>query len=343
MRSTTKGVTFNEIKHSSRDDVGGGVTASTEQLWGWLRTMQTIRSFEDEAVKRHRRGDIVGSTHLCNGQEAVPVGAVSALTDPNDAVFATYRGHGWSLACGVPVDRLFAELMGRAAGINGGRAGSAYNSSADHRFYGENSIVGAGLPLACGAALAGKLDGTERVAVVDFGDGATNQGASHEALNFAAAFDLAVVFVCENNVYSELTPIDAMVGNPLLYERAASYGMPAERVDGNDVEAVFDRVQEAAARAREGGGPTFIEAMTYRIIGHYIGDAEAYRPPGELEERLKEEPIVKLRSKLVASGATDDEVDAAIDEVKSSVAAAAEWASEQPLADPTTVKEHLYA
>lgn len=307
-----------------------------------LLAMWRIRAFEDKVHALRMEGPIVGSVHLCTGQEAVPVGACDAL-EPEDALFATYRGHGWALARGVPAQPLFAELMGRTGGVNGGRGGSAYFTAAEYGFHGENSIVGAGAPIACGAALAGRFDGSNRVAVTVFGDGAMNQGSVHEAMNFAAAFDLPVVFVCENNRYSELTPIADMVRSGRLADRAAAYGMPGHRIDGNDPESVRFHVRDAVEVAREGGGPTLLECMTERLVGHYIGDAEAYRQPGEMDRIRRREPIARLREGLLADGVPTAELDAVETRARAETEAAAEAALASPLADPTTAREHLYA
>ncbi|MEV4381787.1 thiamine pyrophosphate-dependent dehydrogenase E1 component subunit alpha [Streptosporangium sp. NPDC049248] len=307
-----------------------------------LLAMWRIRAFEEKVRDLRLEGPIVGSVHLCIGQEAIPVGACDAL-QAEDALFATYRGHGWALARGVPAEPLFAELMGRATGVNGGRGGSAYFTAAEYGFHGENSIVGAGAPIACGAALAGRFDGSGRVAVTVFGDGAMNQGAVHEAMNFAAAFDLPVVFVCENNRYSELTPIADMVRGGRLADRAAAYGMPGHRIDGNDVEAVRFHVRDAVEVAREGGGPTLLECMTERISGHYIGDAESYRRPGEMDRIRRREPIARLREGLLADGVPAAEIDAVESRARAETEAAAAAALAAPLADPATVMEHLYA
>ncbi|GLY90295.1 thiamine pyrophosphate-dependent dehydrogenase E1 component subunit alpha [Actinoallomurus iriomotensis] len=307
-----------------------------------LLAMWRIRAFEEKVRDLRAEGSIVGSVHLCIGQEAIPVGACDAL-EPEDALFATYRGHGWAIARGVPVTPLFAELMGRATGVNGGRGGSAYFTAADHGFHGENSIVGAGAPIACGAALAGRFDGSGRAAVTVFGDGAMNQGAVHEAMNFAAAFDLPVVFVCENNGYSELTPIADMVRSDRLAGRAAAYGMPGHRIDGNDAEAVRFHMRDALEVAREGGGPTLLECVTERIAGHYIGDAETYRRPGEMDRIRRREPIARLREGLLADGVPAAEIDAVETRARAEIDTAARTALAAPLADPATVKEHLYA
>ncbi|GAA5071805.1 pyruvate dehydrogenase E1 component alpha subunit [Thermocatellispora tengchongensis] len=307
-----------------------------------LLAMWRIRAFEEKVRDLRLEGPIVGSVHLCIGQEAIPVGACDVL-EPEDALYATYRGHGWAIARGVPVEALFAELMGRATGVNGGRGGSAYFTAADHGFHGENSIVGAGAPIACGAALAGRFDGSDRAAVTVFGDGAMNQGAVHEAMNFAAAFDLPVVFVCENNRYSELTPIADMVRAPRLADRAAAYGMPGYRIDGNDAEAVRFHMRDALEVAREGGGPTLLECMTERIVGHYIGDAENYRKPGELDRIRRREPIARLKEGLLADGVPAAEIDAVEEKARGEIEAAAAAAMAAPYADPATAREHLYA
>jgi pyruvate dehydrogenase E1 component alpha subunit len=317
--------------------------AAAEELLAHLATIWRIRAFEERVRDLRREGDVVGSVHLCIGQEAIPVGACQALDLSRDTVFATYRGHGWALACGASLEAMFGELLGRATGTNGGRAGSAYLSDPDHGFYGENSIVGAGAPIACGAALAAKFDGSGRVALTDFGDGAMNQGAVHEALNFAAAFDLPVVFLVENNRYSELTPIADMVRNARLVDRAAAYGIPGERIDGNDPVAVADAVGRAAAAAREGSGPTLLEAMTERLVGHYIGDMELSRAPGELDAAMANEPVTKLRRRLGELGVSDSQLDDVEGRARQEVAAAAEAALAAPWPDPATVREHLYA
>ena len=307
-----------------------------------LEAMCRIRVFEERVRELALAREVIGSVHLCIGQEAIPVGVCTVL-EPRDAVFATYRGHGWALARGVAPEAMFAELLGRATGSNGGRGGSAYLSSARDGFYGENSIVAGSAPIAVGAALAATFDGSGRVAVVAFGDGALNQGSMHEAMNFASAFALPVVFVCENNLYSELTPIADMVADPELWHRAAAYGMPGVRVDGNDVAAVRAAAREAVERARSGDGPSLIEAMTERLVGHYIGDAEQYRPAGEVDRAREREPIVRLDSVLVAAGVRPQETAAAAARAAADITAACAAALAGPPADVALVGAHLYA
>ncbi|MBU2669859.1 thiamine pyrophosphate-dependent dehydrogenase E1 component subunit alpha [Actinoplanes bogorensis] len=298
-----------------------------------LHQMWRIRILEETILQLRLAGDVVGSVHLENGQEAVAVGACRMLRRP-DAVFSTYRGHGWALARGVPPEKILAELLYRQTGVNGGRGGSAHFSAPEYGFYGENSIVGAGAPIAVGAALAARFDGSGRVALTVFGDGAMNQGGVTEAMNLAAALDLPVVFVCENNKYSELTPINDMVRNPDLSARAHALGIPAVRLDGNDPAQVAAAVGLAITTAEHGRGPTFIEAFTRRITGHYIGDAQTYRPAGELEADEKDEPLARLRH---LPG-----FDEAERRARAEIAAATERALAAPLTDPSTAREHLY-
>jgi len=315
---------------------------SQEDLLRYLRSLYTIRYFEERVEQLKADGDIAGSVHLSIGQEAIPVGACDVLS-PTDAVFATYRGHGWALACGAPPEAVFAELLHRETGVNAGRGGSAHFSAPDWRFYGENSIVGAHAPIATGAALAAKFDGSGRISLCSFGEGAMNQGAVHEAFNFASAFDLPVVFVCENNTYSELTPTVDMVRSDQLFERAAAYAMPGERIDGNDPLTVRDSVDRAVKLAREGGGPSLVEAMTQRLVGHYTADAQLYRPRGEVEEARKVEPIVRLRRRLQEeAGVEAGKLDQISDEIRSEIHAAADRALQAPPADASRAREHLY-
>jgi TPP-dependent pyruvate/acetoin dehydrogenase alpha subunit len=309
--------------------------ADLHQLW-------RIRLLEEKIRDLRMAGEIVGSVHLCIGQEAGPVGLCTELR-PQDALFATYRGHGWALARGVPAEAMLAELLARESGINGGRGGSAYFTAPRYGFYGENSIVGAGLPIAVGAALAARYDNSDRVAITVFGDGALNQGASHEALNMAGAMKLPIVFICENNHYSELTPIDGMVGEPALWKRARAYGMLGARIDGNDPAEVREASAQAIHRARAGRGPVLLELMTERLVGHYIGDAEHYRPDGEVEAALTREPIVRLERVLTASGASHEELTEIQALARREIDEATELALASPLADPANVMDHLYA
>jgi TPP-dependent pyruvate/acetoin dehydrogenase alpha subunit len=278
--------------------------------------------------------------HLTNGQEAIAVG-VSSVLRPDDYVTATYRGHGWAIARGSDLTGLFAEIMARSGGVNGGRAGSPYFNDASINFLGENSIVGAGVPIASGAALSARRRGQGQVSVVAIGDGATNQGAVHEALNLVAALTLPMVLVVENNIYSEMVRITDMTRIDRLAIRAEGYGIPGVTIDGNDPEAVASAAAEAVERARRGEGPTLIEAMTQRLVGHHSGDAQHYRPKGEVAEAALDEPLHRIRSAADAALLAElDAVDAAVaDEIERAVDAA----RATPLPDPNTAKDHVYA
>ena len=303
------------------------------------RLMARIRRFEERLTALKDAGEIPGSIHLCNGQEAVPVGACRALRD-GDHVTATYRGHGWAIARGVDLTGLFAEMMGRDSALCGGRAASPYLSDPGRWFVGENSIVGAGVPIATGAALTAQRTGSGAVSVVTIGDGAMNQGNVHEALNLAAVLDLPLVLVVENNVYSEMSRISDMVRVRQLAERAAGYGLPGRVVDGNDPDAVAEAVTEAVDRAREGSGPSIVEAMTERLVGHYSGDAQHYRPTGEIAAAREREPLARIRRAADADlTARLDAIDA---EVSTEIETAVTAARAVPYPDPATAEEHVY-
>ncbi len=314
----------------------GHATSIYERMLG-------IRLFEEEVRRLKLEGTILGSVHLCIGQEAIPAGVVPALDLPRDVVGATYRGHGWALSCGLEFEVAFGELLGRATGVNGGRGGSAYLSAPHLGFLGENSIVGGGVPIAVGAALAARFDGSGRVALTAFGDGAMNQGAVLESLNFAAANKLPVVFVCENNHWSELTPISAMVADPVLMNRAAAFGIRSVRIDGNDPNAVSVAARDAIDFARGGNGPVFIEAMTERIAGHYIGDPETYRTEEDRERLAAQDPLPRERARLRSVGLSPSELDGLEAAVASQIATASAAALAAPLSSPEHAEEHVYA
>ncbi|NCT96100.1 MAG: thiamine pyrophosphate-dependent dehydrogenase E1 component subunit alpha [Comamonadaceae bacterium] len=307
-----------------------------------LLTMHRIRFLEEKISELRRQGDIQGSVHLCIGQEAIYAGACAAL-QRGDRVFSTYRGHGWALACGVPSEGILAELLARETGVCRGRGGSAYFSAVDWGFYGENSIVGAGAPIACGAALASLHAGDGAIAVTAFGDGAMNQGAIAEAMNFASYQRLPVMFVCENNTYAELTPIAETVRDPALFKRARAFGMDGVRIDGNNVHEVKTCVAHYAKQLRDGKGPVLIEMMTQRLVGHYYGDMQSYRPAGEVTQAKLHEPIVRLRERLRRSGVSEDTLDAQSANAALDIQQATQRALEAPLAAEATVMEHLYA
>jgi TPP-dependent pyruvate/acetoin dehydrogenase alpha subunit len=280
--------------------------------------------------------------HLCNGQEAIPVGVTSQLRS-DDFLTATYRGHGWAIARGSSITGMFAEIMGRKSALNGGRGGSPYLSDPTINFLGENSIVGAGVPIASGAALTSKRNGLGQVSVVAIGDGATNQGAVHETLNMAAALSLPLVVVVENNRWSEMVLIRDMTRVDTLAPRAAGYGIPGVTIDGNDPETVARAAAEAVDRARNGGGPTLIEAMTQRLVGHHSGDAQHYRPRGEVAEAALDEPLRRIRDAHAHDPAALEQLDRIDADVEGEVNAAVDAARLLPFPDPATAKDHVYA
>ena len=298
--------------------------------------MALIRRTEKAAHDLFMAGLVKGTTHLAAGQEAVAVGASAALR-PDDYVFATYRGHHHAMARGATAEECLAELMQKATGLCKAKGGSMHLTKADRGMLGSYAIVGSHLPMAAGAAWSARLRGTEQVAVAFFGDGATNIGAFHEALNLAAVWKLPVLFVCENNFYMEYTPIAAVtaVEHPAA-DRAPAYRIPAEVIDGNDVIVVRETVGRAAARARSGEGPTVIEAETYRHYGHSRTDPAKYRPADEVERWLKHDPLDVARARLAALGVQPEkveEIDRRVTEEVDAAVAAARSAPEADLAE----------
>jgi pyruvate dehydrogenase E1 component alpha subunit len=268
---------------------------------GWYRTMTRIRRFEEKVQELFQSGLIQGTTHLCQGQEAVSVGAIAAMR-PGDVQTNTYRGHGEALALGMEPETAFAELMGRSTGGSGGVGGSMHLIDNARGNIGANAIVGAGLPIAVGAAVAFQMQHRSNVALTFFGDGATNIGTFHESLNMAAIWAAPVVFIIANNLYGEYSPLRATTPIDDLARRAAPYGMPGIIVDGQDADAVFAATSEAVDRARRGEGPSLLEMKTYRYRGHSRSDPAKYRPDGELDTWKARDPIELLGATLVAEG-----------------------------------------
>ena len=263
--------------------------------------MLEIREFEDQIIPIFAAGLARGSTHLCQGQEALAVGLASVLRD-TDVVAATYRGHGIALALGLTPESVLGEIMGKANGCCGGVGGTMHLCDMSVGFLPTSAIVGAGIPIATGAALAFQTHGIDSVGVAVFGDGATNIGAFHEGLNLASIWKLPVIFICDNNVYGEYSRIHTTTPIEDLHMRAESYNMPHFAVDGMDISAVQAGISEAVERARTGGGPTLIEAKTYRFSGHSRTDQALYRPAGELEKWLERDPIKVTEDALVEQG-----------------------------------------
>jgi pyruvate dehydrogenase E1 component alpha subunit len=272
------------------------------------RSQVALRRFEQRAYDLFLENYVKGTSHLSIGQEAIAAGVAAAMR-PTDWTFATYRGHAHTLARGVPMTPVFAELMGRANGLMAGKGGSMHLTSVEHGVMGSYAIIGAHLPIACGAAWSAQYRGTDQVAVCFFGDGSVNIGAFHEALNFAAIWKLPVIFFCENNLWMEYTRTTDVtaVANPAA-DRAAAYGLESIIVDGNDADEVFEVTSLAIARARAGEGPSMIEAKTYRHGGHSRADPGKYRPDEELAEWLLKDPIPLYRSRLREMGVSEDDL-----------------------------------
>jgi len=294
------------------------------------RTQQEIRQLEKRLYDLFLQNLVKGTSHLAIGMEATAAGAAAALR-PDDYTFATYRGHGHVIARGVPFEPIIAEMLGRRTGLLGGRGGSMHLASAQHGMMGSYAVIGAHLCIANGAAWSAQLRGTSQVAVAFFGDGATNIGAFHEALNYAAVYRLPVVFFCENNLYMEYTPISQVtaVEHPAA-DRASAHGVPAEIVDGNDADAVYLSVSAACGRARAGEGPSIIEAKTYRQGGHSRADPGKYRPEAELAAWLAHDPIAMYHQRLLGLGVGE----ATLSDIQTSVARAVDSATEAAIAAP---------
>ena len=309
--------------------------------------MRRIRRFEETAQELYRRGTVVGLLHLYLGEEAVAVGACLALAD-DDYITSTHRGHGHVLAKGADANRLMAELCGRATGYCRGKGGSMHAADLILVILGANGIVGGGFGIATGAALSAKKRRSGQVTICFFGDGAANQGIFMEVLNMAGLWRLPVVYVCENNGFGEYTRTEeATVASQPIGARAAAFGLPISQVDGNDVIAVYQAVKEAVDRARAGGGPSFVEARTYRLGGHHMGDvgfSRGYRNKEELDARTLQEPVGRFRAWLLAQGAlTESEIAALEARVEAEMQEAIEFVNRSPLPELSQIEEHVYA
>ncbi|MEV4789008.1 thiamine pyrophosphate-dependent dehydrogenase E1 component subunit alpha [Streptomyces tuirus] len=305
--------------------------------------MAVIRRTEKAAHDLFLQGLVKGTTHLAAGQEAIAVGASAALR-PDDYVFATYRGHHHALARGATPEECLAELMSRATGLCGAKGGSMHLTKAATGMLGSYAIVGAHLPMAVGAAWSARLRGTEQLAVAFFGDGATNIGAFHESLNLAAVWRLPVLFVCENNLYMEYTPIADVTAVPRpAADRAPAHGIPGEVVDGNDVVAVEEAVGRLARRARAGDGPAVLEAETYRHFGHSRADPAAYRPAEEVERWLKHDPLDLARGRLAELGVGAETLAEADERARAVVERAVAAAKAAPPPDPREALTDVWA
>jgi len=310
-----------------------------------LREMLLIRELEQRSLDLSMAipPEIVGSVHLCAGQEAVPVGTLAGLGKA-DQIVATYRGHGWALASGLSLVELLGEICHRSIGVNGGRGGSAYMMAPERRFIGENSIVGAGLPIACGVAMANVASGNGQVVAVSLGDGAFNQGATHEGLAFAAARSLPVLVICENNGWSELTPTSLTFKIERIAQRANGYGIKGVTIDGTDPLVVRDTVMQAADRTRQGHGPILIECRVPRLWGHYNRDIEHYRPKEERDQARARDPISTFSNKLIAAGLiTQGTLDELVASVRSEMDEAQKIVLNSPVPHAASAESHVWS
>jgi len=316
---------------------------SKEKLIELYRKMFEIRSFEEKVFELYAQNLVPGTIHLYVGEEAVAVGVCSSLRR-DDYITSTHRGHGHCIAKGANPKRIMAEILGKKTGYCKGKGGSMHIADFNVGMLGATAVVGAGIPIAMGAGLSIKLRGTDNVTACFFGDGASNQGTFHEAINMSAIWKLPVIFVCENNIYAMGTRQSTVMLIKNIADRAPSYGIPGVAVDGNDVLAVHEATRNAIERARKGGGPTLIECKTYRHKGHSRIDPAKYRPKEEVEEWLRKDPIRRFKKKLLETNLlTDIELQHIEEEVTAEIGGAVKFAMESPYPNPDEALEHVYA
>jgi acetoin:2,6-dichlorophenolindophenol oxidoreductase subunit alpha len=328
---------------SPPDDANDGLDIAVDERLAMYETQQELRQFEKRAYDLFMQNLVKGTSHLSLGMEAVATGFGRALRK-DDYSFATYRGHAHTLARGVPMGPVMAELLGRGNGLLGGKGGSMHLTSVEHGMMGSYAIIGAHLTIANGAAWSAQMRGTDQVTVAFFGDGTTNIGAFHEAVNFAKVWELPVVFVCENNLYMEYTPIDLVtpVEHPAA-DRAAAYGLESIVVDGNDADVVYDTARGVLERARSGGGPSMVEAVTYRHGGHSRADPGKYRPAEEVQAWLDRDPITLYHQRLLRLGVPEGDLSRIAQDVARRVDEATEFAKSGPVPDPETMMTDVWA
>lgn len=305
--------------------------------------MQRLRLFELKAAELFTQAKLAGNIHTYTGQEAVAVGACNAIKE-SDYIVSTHRGHGHCLAKGCKSDMMMAELFGKATGYCKGKGGSMHIADLELGILGANGIVGAGISIGTGSALASRIQDKSDVTLAFFGDGASNEGSFHESLNMASAWKLPIIYLCENNKYGVSVCIDRICNVEDIAERAKGYDIPGIVVDGNDVHAVYKAVLKAAKHAREGKGPTLIEAKTYRYHGHYEGDPQMYKPKEEMEKWLKLDAIEKLKKDILENNlASEKELDSIDNQVKEEIESAVNFAEESPYPDESSVTDDVYA
>jgi len=314
-----------------------------EKLLFMYERMLLIRHFESRVKELFAAGELAGSVHLYLGEEAVAVGVCAGL-NTDDYIASTHRGHGHIIAKGGDPKFMMAELFGKATGYSHGKGGSMHIATLELGILGATGIVGSGIPIATGAALSAKLRHTKQVAVSFFGDGASNEGSFHESLNIAAAFDLPIVFICENNLYAVGTRLDKVCKVADLSIRASGYGIPGISIDGNDVFEVYRTASQAIERARTGGGPTLIECKTYRWRTHFEGEPDTYRTPEEIKAWMEKEPIARCRQQLITDKVlTSKKADEIEQQVVLEIDNAVEFAHTSPLPAPETALEDIFA
>lgn len=316
---------------------------SSQQLLNMLNTMYRIRTFEEKVDELFMRGEVHGTTHLSIGEEATAVGALAALRS-DDYITSTHRGHGHCIAKGADLPLMVAELLGKETGYCRGRGGSMHIADVKTGNLGANGVVGGGIPIATGVGLSLQLQGLDRICLCFFGDGAANEGTFHESINMAAIWDLPVVFLCENNQYGMSMSTRRSMRNKTIAQRAESYGIPGELVNGNDVLPIYEAVYKAAQRARAGQGPTLIESHTYRYKGHSKSDQNRYRTRDEIREWQQRDPIQQFAQLLVAEGTiTSQEVKQAEADANQAIDDAYQFALSSPEPDPENLLEGVYA
>ncbi len=317
-----------------------------EQALAWLEQMMVIRRIEERAEEAYTQGKIGGFLHLYIGEEAIAVGAMAALR-PDDDVVVHYRDHGYAIARGLDPKRVMAEVYGKATGVSKGKGGSMHLADVSKHFWGGYAIVGGHIPLATGIALAHQYKNESQIVLCTMGEGATNIGMFHEALNMAGVWKLPIVFLVENNRYGMGTAVARASAVTDITNKAAAYDMPAVQIDGNDIEAVYETIQDVAERARNGEGPQMVEAMTYRTRGHSMGDPQRYRTKAEVEEWKPKGPIERFEKRLLTTGtANEDDFKRLVEQANAQADEAVQFAEESPFPAPSelytdiVVEEH---
>ena len=328
----------------AKDKKKRAVKIESDKLWLMYRKMTEIRLFEEHVWDVYTRGLMPGLAHLYIGEEGVAVGTCAAL-EKDDYITSTHRGHGHCIAKGGKLDRMMAEIMGKEDGYCRGKGGSMHIADMSVGILGANGIVGGGFGIATGAALSAKMRGSEQVAICFFGDGAANQGIMLETINMAVIWDLPAIYLCENNQYGEHTPYRSVTGIESIVERAAGLGLEGVQIEGSDVLEVHEAVATAVEKARKGGGPTLIEALTYRYRGHHVGDGGAYRTNEEVKWWMEnKDPIKLLGDYMCQQGVTEqDQLDALTEQINQEVLEAIEFGRNSPLPPPEQAYEDLYA